>query len=192
MIKNISIVIVDNFDSFTFNLYHYIQPLAKKIEVIRNNKVSLNSLKKNDAVIISPGPGLPKDIPILKELILNFGAHKPILGICLGHQAIAEVFGAKLFNMPEVWHGVERETRIVSDDYIFKDIPKIFKSGRYHSWAVSDENFPDCLSVTARDENETIMALAHKKFNIKGIQFHPESILTPAGKQILKNWVEGL
>ena len=192
MIKNISIVIVDNFDSFTFNLYHYIQPLAKKIEVIRNNKVSLNSLKKNDAVIISPGPGLPKDIPILKELILNFGAHKPILGICLGHQAIAEVFGAKLFNMPEVWHGVERETRIVSDDYIFKDIPKIFKSGRYHSWAVSDENFPDCLSVTAIDENETIMALAHKKFNIKGIQFHPESILTPAGKQILKNWVERL
>ncbi len=192
MIKNISIVIVDNFDSFTFNLYHYLQPLSKNIGVIINNKISLNSLKKNVAVIISPGPGMPKDVPILKEIILEFGELKPVLGICLGHQAIAEAFGGKLFNMPEVWHGVERKTNVISEDYIFNYIPKVFKSGRYHSWAVTDENFPDCLKVTARDENETIMAIAHKKLNIKGIQFHPESILTSDGKQILKNWVEGI
>ena len=190
MIKNISIVIVDNFDSFTFNLYHYIQPLAKKIEVVRNNKVSLNSLKKYDAIIISPGPGLPKDIPVLKEIILGFAIQKPILGICLGHQAIAEAFGGKLFNMSEVWHGVERDTKVVSEDFIFNDIPKVFKSGRYHSWAVSNDNFPDCLNVTARDKDGTNMALCHNKLNVKGIQFHPESILTPVGKKILENWIE--
>lgn len=192
MIKNISIVIVDNFDSFTFNLYHYIQPLAKKIEVIRNNKVSLNSLKNIDAVVISPGPGMPEDVPVLKEIILEYGAIKPVLGICLGHQSIAEAFGGKLFNMSEVWHGVERETKVVSDDFIFKGVPVIFNSGRYHSWAVSDESFPDCLNVTARDADGTIMALSHKELNIKGIQFHPESILTSFGNKIIENWVKGL
>lgn len=189
MIKNISIVIVDNFDSFTFNLYHYIQPLAKKIEVIRNNIVSLNSLKNIDAVVISPGPGMPEDVPVLKEIILEYGAIKPVLGICLGHQSIAEAFGGKLFNMPDVWHGVERETKIVSSDFIFNGLPESFNSGRYHSWAVSDESFPDCLNVTARDADETIMALSHKELNIKGIQFHPESILTSFGNKIIENWV---
>ncbi|MBI5539928.1 MAG: aminodeoxychorismate/anthranilate synthase component II [Bacteroidia bacterium] len=184
-----SIVIVDNFDSFTFNLYHYLLPLAKNIEVIRNHKITLNSLKKIDAVIISPGPGMPSDVPILKEIILEYGANKPVLGICLGHQSIAEAFGGELFNLHEVWHGVERETKIVSSDFIFNGLPESFNSGRYHSWAVSDQNFPTCLNITARDVDGTIMALSHKELNIKGIQFHPESILTSFGNKIIQNWV---
>ena len=192
MKKNISIVIVDNFDSFTFNLFHYLQPVASHVTVLRNNEVSVKSLKNFDAVLISPGPGLPKDVPVLKEIILEFGLKKDVLGICLGHQAIAEAFGGELYNMHEVWHGVYRQTKIVSEDYIFNGLPKIFLSGRYHSWAVSDEGLPPCLQIIARDNDGTIMALSHKKLHIKGIQFHPESILTPYGKMIICNWVKSI
>lgn len=189
MKRTISIAIVDNFDSFTYNLFHYLQPLAEKVEVIRNDKVSLEKLLQFDGIVLSPGPGLPSDYPNLKEIILELGKTIPVLGVCLGHQAIAESFGGKLFNMPEVWHGIERETIIIKDEILFKNMPETFLSGRYHSWAVSDERFPDCLTVTARDANGTIMALKHNSYPVLGIQFHPESILTPDGKKILENWV---
>lgn len=190
MKKSISIAIVDNFDSFTYNLYHYIQPFADYISVIRNDEVVINQLSEFDGIVLSPGPGLPNDYPVLEEIILKYGKDKPVLGVCLGHQAIAEAFDGKLFNLNQVWHGIERETIVVSDDDIFKNIPKNFQSGRYHSWAVSEDNFPSCLSVTARDRDGTIMALKHSDFPIRGIQFHPESILTPYGKKIMENWVK--
>ena len=190
MKKSISIAIVDNFDSFTYNLYHYLQPYADHISVIRNDNIAINQLSEFDGIVLSPGPGLPNDYPVLKEIILKFGKDKPVLGVCLGHQAIAEAFSGKLFNLNQVWHGIERETIVVSDDDLFKNIPKNFQSGRYHSWAVSEENFPVCLSVTARDIDGTIMALKHSDFPIRGIQFHPESILTPHGKKIIENWVK--
>jgi anthranilate synthase component II len=188
--KNISIAIVDNFDSFTFNLYHYLQPLTDKITVIRNNEICVDELTLYDGIVLSPGPGLPKDYPILKEIILKFGIVKPLLGVCLGHQAIAEAFGGNLFNLTEVWHGVERNTKIIYEDVLLKDLPKVFPSGRYHSWAVSNKNLPSCLKVTAQDDDGTIMAIKHNEFPIRGIQFHPESILTPHGKKILENWVK--
>jgi anthranilate synthase component II len=188
--KSISIAIVDNFDSFTFNLYHYLQPFADNISVIRNNELHIGDLYKYNGIVLSPGPGLPKNYPILKEIILTYGKIKPILGVCLGHQAIAETYGGKLVNLKDVWHGIERETIVVSEDELFKDIPSAFMSGRYHSWAVSDENIPTCLTVTARDSDETIMAIKHNEFPLKGIQFHPESILTLHGKKILENWVK--
>lgn len=192
MKKCISIAIVDNFDSFTFNLYHYIQPFVDTITVIRNNELQLGDLALYNGILLSPGPGLPNDYPILKEIILTYGKIKPILGVCLGHQAIAEAFGGKLLNLKEVWHGVERNTKVVSADSIFKDLPKEFLTGRYHSWAVSDEKFPDCLTVTSRDTDRTIMAIKHNEFSIKGIQFHPESILTTHGKKILENWINSI
>jgi anthranilate synthase component II len=190
-LKNrISIAIVDNFDSFTFNLYHYLQPFTDTISVIRNNELKIDELHIYNGIVLSPGPGLPKDHPVLKEIILKYGKIKPILGVCLGHQAIAETFSAKLINLKEVWHGVERNTKTVFEDNIYKDLPKEFLTGRYHSWAVSDEKFPSCLTVTSRDTDGTIMSIKHNEFRIKGIQFHPESILTPNGKKILENWVE--
>lgn len=189
MKRPISIAIVDNFDSFTYNLFHYLQPLAEKVEVIRNDKLDLEDLAHFDGIVLSPGPGLPSDYPNLKEIILKYGKTVPVLGVCLGHQAIADSFGGKLYNMSEVWHGVERDTIIVREEILFNNIPKTFVSGRYHSWAVSDEKFPDCLTVSARDTNGTIMALKHKKFPICGIQFHPESVLTNHGKMILENWI---
>lgn len=190
MKKNISILIIDNFDSFTFNLYHYIQPFIKEVKVLRNTEIFLNDIKKYNGFIISPGPGLPKDVSILSEIIEKYKINKPILGICLGHQAIAEYFGCELFNMKEVWHGVQRKTEIITNDTLFKNLPKIIETGHYHSWAVADDSFPDCLNVIGREQNGTIMAISHKQYNIKGIQFHPESILTPLGKQIIENWIK--
>lgn len=190
MKNRISIAIVDNFDSFTFNLYHYLQPFANTISVIRNNEIKIDDLHIYNGIVFSPGPGLPKNYPILEEIILTYGKIKPILGVCLGHQAIAETFGGNLINLKEVWHGVDRITKTVFEDSLFKDLPKEFLTGRYHSWAVSDENFPSCLTVTSRDADGTIMAIKHNEFPIKGIQFHPESILTPHGKKILENWIE--
>ena len=164
--------------------------MARDVEVFRNDKVNIDILANFDGIVLSPGPGQPKDYPNLREIILELGIKTPVLGVCLGHQAIAESWGGRLFNMPEVWHGVARDTIIIDDDDIFKDIPKQFLSGRYHSWAVSEAEFPDCLKVTAKDEDGTIMALKHISFPINGIQFHPESILTPFGKKIMENWVK--
>jgi len=189
MVAKINILIIDNFDSFTYNLVHYIEPLVNKVYIKRTDVVSFKDVANADAVVISPGPGLPSDYPILKEIILQYAAYKPILGVCLGQQAIAEAFGGRLFNLPEVWHGIARETIVVHDDVLFYDIPKQFKSARYHSWVVDEQNLPDDLIITSRDIDGFIMSLAHKAYPLKSVQFHPESVLTRHGKKIIKNWI---
>ena len=184
-----NIVIIDNYDSFTFNLVHYVEQFADNLDVIRNDKVEINQLDKYDKIILSPGPGLPSEVKTLEEIILKYCSTKPILGVCLGHQAIAETFGAKLINLKKVVHGEQRNTKIISEDYIFNNIPKDFQSGRYHSWVVSNKDLPTDIQITAIDDDNTIMALSHKKYDIKGVQFHPESIMTEFGLEIIKNWV---
>ncbi|OFX85410.1 MAG: aminodeoxychorismate/anthranilate synthase component II [Bacteroidetes bacterium GWF2_33_16] len=183
------VLIVDNYDSFTYNLAHYIEQFASETVINRNDSINLDEINLFDKIIFSPGPGLPKDSPIMFSIIDNYKTIKPILGVCLGHQAIAEYFGAELINMPEVHHGREMKTIITTDDYIYKGIRKNFKSGRYHSWTVNKGNFPIDLEITAIDNNGDIMSLRHKEFDIRGVQYHPESIMTEFGKEIIKNWV---
>ncbi|NSW44494.1 MAG: aminodeoxychorismate/anthranilate synthase component II [Bacteroidales bacterium] len=192
MFAEINILIIDNFDSFTYNLVHYFEPLVNKVNIKRTDVVSLLDVENADAIVISPGPGLPSDYPILKEIILNYAAQKPIFGVCLGQQVIAEALGGKLFNLKEVWHGIARETIVVQDDILFYDIPKQFKSARYHSWVVDEQMLPDELLITSRDVDGFIMSLSHKVYPLKSVQFHPESVLTPYGKKIIKNWVTWL
>ena len=183
------VLVVDNFDSFTYNLAHYIEQFASEVIIQRNNNINMREVEIADKIVFSPGPGLPKDSPIMFDILDNFKASKPILGVCLGHQAIGEYFGAQLFNMPEVHHGRDIETEIIVDDYIYKGINKKFKSGRYHSWAISKKDFPEELEITATDNNGNIMSLRHKEFDIRGVQYHPESIMTQFGIDIIKNWV---
>ncbi|MFP4025977.1 MAG: anthranilate synthase component II [Thiohalospira sp.] len=183
------IFILDNFDSFTFNLVHCIEPFASKVEVKRNNDVDINELNSFDKIVFSPGPGLPSEVKIMYKIIDLYKNTKPILGVCLGHQAIAEYFGAQLINMEEVNHGREIPTRIIQPDYIFKNIPTKFISGRYHSWMVDKNNFPAALEITSIDQKNHIMSIKHKKYDIRGVQFHPESVMTEYGTQMLKNWV---
>lgn len=183
------IFILDNFDSFTYNLVHIIEQYATVVVVKRNNAVNISEIKGFDKIVFSPGPGLPSDVKIMNEIIDRYKTTKPILGVCLGHQAIAEHFGANLINMPEVNHGQEFATNIIKDDYIYKNIPETFYSGRYHSWIVNTENFPNELEITSVDNKNQIMSLRHKKFDIRGVQFHPESIMTKYGGEMLKNWV---
>ncbi|MGQ9846113.1 MAG: anthranilate synthase component II [Bacteroidales bacterium] len=189
MASNLDVLIIDNFDSFTFNLVHYIEPMVKSIKVLRINVLQTHDIHKTDAFIISPGPGVPSDYPKLKELILQFSSTKPILGICLGQQAIAEAWGGSLINLPEVWHGIARETIVVADDILFRNVSPLFWSGRYHSWVVDEKNLPPDFIITSRDKQGYIMSLAHKRFPLKSVQFHPESVLTPEGKKILSNWI---
>jgi anthranilate synthase component 2 len=189
MTNSLHILIIDNYDSFTFNLYHYLEPYCAQLDVIRTRELKQSSISTYDAIVISPGPGLPRDYHILLNVIQTVGKTKPILGICLGHQAIAEAFGGKLKNLPEVFHGVSRMTKIIENDILFDSLPRTILTGRYHSWVADKNNFPDELSITALDHEGSIMALKHKSFPIKGVQFHPESILTPEGKKIIENWV---
>lgn len=183
------IFILDNFDSFTYNLVHIIEQFSSELVVTRNNEVTVSDLTKFDKIVFSPGPGLPSDVSIMHTIIDRYKGLKPILGVCLGHQSIAEYFGASLVNMPEVKHGREFETRIIKPDYIFNNIPQTFFSGRYHSWIVNDQDFPTELEITSVDNKNQIMSLRHKVFDIRGVQFHPESIMTKYGKKILENWV---
>ena len=183
------IFILDNFDSFTFNLVHIIEQFSSKVIVKRNNEIKLSELKSFDKIVFSPGPGLPSEVRIMHEILDLYKAHKPILGVCLGHQSIAEYFGANLINLPEVNHGRELETLIIKNDYIFKDIPNSFISGRYHSWIVDNINFPSELEITSVDaKTNNIMSIKHQHYDIKGVQFHPESVMTEHGITILKNW----
>lgn len=183
------VLIVDNYDSFTYNLVHYIEQFASEVLTKRNNLIDLNEVELFDKIVFSPGPGLPKDAPIMFSILDKYKEFKSILGVCLGHQAIAEYFGAQLYNMPKVHHGRNFDTIITADDYIYKGINKKFISGRYHSWAVNNMNLPSDIEITATDTSGIIMSIRHKKYNIRGVQYHPESILTEFGIEIIKNWV---
>ncbi|HBF87987.1 MAG TPA: aminodeoxychorismate/anthranilate synthase component II [Bacteroidales bacterium] len=185
------ILILDNYDSFTYNLVHVITKIThQKVDVFRNNKISLDEIEKYDKIVLSPGPGIPNEAGIMKDLIKTYGTKKSILGVCLGLQAIAEVFGGTLQNLDEVFHGVSTSMKVIKkEEPIFKNIPTLFDGGRYHSWIVSSVAVPACLQVTCIDLNNQIMALSHKNFDIKGVQFHPESVLTPWGEKIIENWL---
>ena len=183
------IVIIDNYDSFTYNLSHLVKELGAEVTVVRNDQFRLEELEQYSKIILSPGPGIPSEAGLLIDVIRTYAGRKPILGVCLGHQAIGEVFGAKLENLSDVFHGVATPCHIIADDPIFSGIERDITIGRYHSWVVSKENFPDCLEVTAVSDEGQIMALRHRELNIRGIQFHPESVLTPDGKKMLQNWM---
>ncbi|MEO8820100.1 MAG: aminodeoxychorismate/anthranilate synthase component II [Ginsengibacter sp.] len=189
------ILIFDNYDSFTYNLVHVVEKIIHaKTDVFRNDKISLEKIKEYDKIILSPGPGLPSESGLLLSLIKEYASSKSILGVCLGQQAIAEAFGGKLINLKEVYHGVAtkikvRKDRTQSENDIFKNLPNELEAGRYHSWIVAKENFPEDLEITAEDENGYIMALRHKSFDVQGVQFHPESVLTPDGEKIMRNWL---
>lgn len=183
------IVIIDNYDSFTYNLSHLVKELGAEVTVYRNDQFELKDLEQFSKIILSPGPGIPSEAGLLLDVIKTYAGKKPILGVCLGHQAIGEAFGGKLENLSDVFHGVATPCHIVNEDPIFSGISKDFTVGRYHSWVVSKDGFPECLEVTAESDEGQIMALRHKTMNIRGIQFHPESVLTPDGKKMLQNWL---
>lgn len=184
------IAIIDNYDSFTYNLLHYLEEITnEEVVVYFNDQVEIQELENFDALVISPGPGIPSEAGKTIEIIQYFGGKKPILGICLGHQAIAEAFGGSLRQLDQVLHGVVRVCSIKNDDELFTGISKTFETGRYHSWVPDEKSFPDCLQILATDDTNCIMILKHNEFNIYGMQFHPESIMTPVGKLLLKNWV---
>lgn len=196
------VLVFDNYDSFTYNLVHLVEKIIhEKVDVFRNDQLPLEQVKQYDKIILSPGPGIPEEAGLLLPLIKEYAASKSILGVCLGHQAIGEAFGGKLVNLTTVYHGVATSTQIGNkqeeigrDIYesrfgLFNGLPSTIEVGRYHSWIVSDEGFPGELEVTARDENNYIMALQHKRFDVQGVQFHPESVLTPDGEKILQNWL---
>lgn len=182
------IAIIDNYDSFTYNLSHLVKELGAEVTVFRNDQFELPQLEPFTKIILSPGPGIPSEAGLLLDVIRTYAGKKPILGVCLGHQAIGEVFGAKLENLSDVVHGVATEGTQFGNDEIFFGLPRQIAMGRYHSWVVSKDGFPDCLEITAECDGQ-IMALRHKTMNIRGIQFHPESVLTPDGRKILQNWL---
>ena len=182
------VLVIDNYDSFTYNLVHYMEDLDYDVTVLRNDEFSMDFVEKFEKILISPGPGIPDEAGQTKELIKKFYSKKSIMGVCLGHQAIGEVFGGKLKNLDSVFHGVATEIEIISEDRLFNGIPKKFKVGRYHSWVV--EKLNNNLEILAYDGDGNIMALRHKDHKVWGVQFHPESILTEYGKDILKNWLE--
>ena len=183
------IVIIDNYDSFTYNLAHLVKSLGAEVTVLRNDRFALEELEAFDKIILSPGPGIPSEAGQLLDVIRTYAGRKPMLGVCLGHQAIGEVFGATLENLSDVFHGVATEGRQFGVDPIFRGLPERIVMGRYHSWVVCRDGFPDCLEITAVSDEGQIMALRHREFDIHGIQFHPESVLTPDGAALLRNWL---
>ena len=182
-------VIIDNYDSFTYNLSHLVKELGAEVSVVRNDRFSIGEIEAFDKIILSPGPGIPSEAGLLTEVIRHYAGRKPMLGVCLGHQAIGEVFGGRLENLSDVFHGVATPCHIVTDDPLFSGIDRDITVGRYHSWVVAREGLPACLEVTAVSDEGQIMALRHKELNVRGIQFHPESVLTPDGKKMLQNWL---
>ena len=184
------IVIIDNYDSFTYNLSHLVKELGAEVDVLRNDQFDLNDLEGYDKIILSPGPGIPSEAGLLLDVIRTYTGRKPMLGVCLGHQAIGEVFGGRLENLSDVFHGVATPCRLVADDPIFNGIEREFTVGRYHSWVVAADGLPECLEVTATSPEGQIMALRHRDHDIHGIQFHPESVLTPEGKTMIKNFID--
>ena len=184
------IVIIDNYDSFTYNLSHLLKELGAAVDVVRNDKFELKDLEQYDKIVLSPGPGIPSEAGLLLDVIRTYAGRKPILGVCLGHQAIGEVFGASLENLKEVYHGVQTEGTQLGNDYIFEGLPERVMMGRYHSWVVAKDSVPECLEVTAMSDDGEIMAMRHRQYDIHGIQFHPESVLTPEGKTIVGNFLK--
>ena len=183
-------LLLDNYDSFTYNLYHILSELGVDADVRRNDKISLDEVEAYDKIVLSPGPGIPSEAGLLLPLIKRFAPTKSILGVCLGEQAIGEVFGAKLMNLKDVYHGICSDIRVLKKDILFDGLEPGFRAGRYHSWVVSKENLPECIEVTAVDAEEGhIMGIRHNQYDVRGIQFHPESILTPQGKKIIENWL---
>jgi anthranilate synthase component II len=184
------LLVLDNYDSFTYNLVQLIEKTSDvKYEVHKNDKISLEKVNGFDKILLSPGPGVPENAGILKDLIKKYAPSKSILGVCLGLQAIGEVFGAKLINLDTVYHGIATQINLVADDPLFNDCPQQFAAGRYHSWAVDYQSITGDLIITALDSEQCIMALRHTKYDVKGVQFHPESILTEYGEQIIRNWI---
>lgn len=195
------ILVFDNYDSFTYNLVHLVEKITgTKVDVYRNDQISLDKVAEYDKIILSPGPGIPEEAGLLLPLIKQYGATKSILGVCLGHQAIGEAFGGKLTNLSEVYHGVAMPVQVLEANAqqtegadkanLFAGLPQTFDVGRYHSWVVDNEKFPEVLEVTAVDDHGYIMALRHKEYDVQGVQFHPESVLTPEGETILRNWLQ--
>lgn len=186
------ILVFDNYDSFTYNLVHLVEKLLPvKVDVFRNDQIPIEKIKEYDKIILSPGPGVPSEAGLLLPLIKEYASSKSILGVCLGHQAIGEAFGGELINLSKVYHGVATSCRIIDgSNELFEGLPSEIEIGRYHSWIVSKEKFPEVLEITAEDENGYIMAMKHKTYDIQGVQFHPESVLTPQGEAILKNWLK--
>ncbi len=185
------VLVIDNYDSFTYNLVHYLENFDCEVTVFRNDEFDLEEIQPFEYIVLSPGPGIPEQAGLLNSVIKEFAASKKILGICLGQQAIAEVFGGNLINLENVFHGVATSISIVDkEELLFKNLKSKIDVGRYHSWVVNETNLPSELVITAVDENHQIMALRHQTFNVRGVQFHPESILTPTGKTILSNWLE--
>ena len=183
------ILVIDNYDSFTYNLVHCLKEIGCEVEVKRNDKLELSEVDEYDKILLSPGPGIPDEAGMLKEIIAQYASTKSILGICLGQQAIAEVYGGSLVNLDQVYHGVATTIeRVVEDEILFKDLSVEMEVGRYHSWVVSRE-LPEVLEVTSIDRNGEIMSLRHSEYDVRAVQFHPESILTPEGKKMLKNWI---
>lgn len=183
------ILLIDNYDSFTYNLFQYLEEAGAEVSVVRNDQFNLADVAAYDKIVLSPGPGIPSEAGLLEDVIKTYADKKPILGICLGEQAIGEVFGGHLHNLAHVFHGVQTPAHIVADDYLFNGLPRDIQVGRYHSWVVQSEGLPDCLEVTALSDERQIMALRHKVYDVHGIQFHPESILTPNGRTIIENFV---
>lgn len=184
------IVIIDNYDSFTYNLSHLVKELGADVTVYRNDQFQMEQLEAFDKIILSPGPGIPCEAGLLLDVIKTYAGRKPILGVCLGHQAIGENFGGKLTNLSQVYHGVATPTTITIKDYLFDGLPKEIEVGRYHSWVVDADTLPDCLEVTSVSDEGYIMSFRHKEFDIRGIQYHPESVLTKDGKTIINNWLK--
>lgn len=183
------IAIIDNYDSFTYNLAHLVKWLGVEVDIMRNDKFRLEELDEYDKLLLSPGPGIPSEAGLLLDVIRAYAGRKPILGVCLGHQAIAEVFGGKLKNLTDVFHGVATPCDIIADDSLYRGLSRRIVVGRYHSWAVAKDNFPDSLEVTSMSDDGEIMSLRHRQYDIRGIQFHPESVLTPDGSRIIGNWL---
>lgn len=185
-----TIALIDNYDSFTYNLAHVVHSLGAEVSVMRNDQFSLPQLEAFDKILLSPGPGIPSEAGLLLDVIRTYAGRKPILGVCLGHQAIGEVFGGKLVNLKDVYHGVATEGTNLQIDPILRGLPRRMMMGRYHSWVVDRQSLPDCLEVTAESDEGLIMALRHRTLPIHGLQFHPESVLTPDGPKIIRNWLE--
>ena len=183
------IAVIDNYDSFTYNLVHYLEDLGAEVTVFRNDEFEMAELEKFKKILLSPGPSIPDEAGLLKDVIRTYAKTKSIFGVCLGLQAIGEVFGGTLTNLEKVYHGVATKVTKTNDDFIFNDLPNELEVGRYHSWVISNENFPQNLIITSVDENNQIMSAKHSVYDVRGVQYHPESVLTSMGKKILENWL---